>query len=292
MTAVTEQAVHAVGMWPSTRRLRAALRTNAVFSLLCGGGMVAGGWFVDEPWGLGPAALLPAVGVGVALFGVLVARLAVASAKPLRRWATLIVAADACWVLGSVALLLIVDFPIPGAVAVAAVAAAAAALAGWQLAGLAAVRGGDPLADVEVVEEVSVLRAAPERVWPLLTDHDLYGRLSPSLSTVEVISEPGRPLRRRCTNTRGAGWEETCTLWDEGRRFAVEVDTTNYPYPLSMMRGLWQVDPHPAGSLVTMRFAYQAHPTVTGGLFAVAFRPLFPPVLARIFHGWQTRLPH
>ncbi len=59
-----------------------------------------------------------------------------------------------------------------------------------------------------------------------------------------------------------------------------------------MMRGLWQVDPHPTGSLVTMRFAYQAHPTVAGGLFAVAFRPLFPPVLARIFHGWQTRLPH
>lgn len=290
-TAATNQAVHSVGTRPSTRRLRAALRANVMFSLLCGGALVVGGGFAAEPWGLGPAPLLPAVGVGVILFGVVVARLAVAPSEPLRRWATLVVAADACWVLGSIALLLIVDLPLPGSAAVASVAATVAALAGWQLAGVAAVRSGDPLADVEVVEAATVFLAAPEQVWPLLTDHDLYGRLAPSLSTVKVISEPGQPLRRRCTNTRGKGWEESCTLWDEGRRFAVEVDTDDYPYPLSMMRGLWQVEPHPTGSLVTMRFAYQADPTVTGGLFAVAFRTLFPPVLARIFRGWQMRLP-
>jgi len=290
-TAATEPAVHDVGTWPSTRRLRAALRANTVFSVLCGVAMVAGGWSAAAPWGLGPAALLPALGLVVALFGVLVARLAVAPALPLRRWATVVVAADLGWVLGSIALLLLVDVALPGAVAVAAVAAAVAALAGWQLAGVATVRGDDPLADVEIIETASRVNAAPEQVWPLLIDHDLYGRLAPSLSMVEVISEPDRPLRRRCTDTRGRGWEESCTLWDEGRRFAVEVDTTDYPYPLSMMRGLWQVDPHPTGSTVIMRFAYQANPTVIGGLFAVAFRPLFPPVLARIVRGWRARLP-
>lgn len=291
MTAVTEPADHAVGSWPSTRRLRAALRVNAVFSLSCGGVLMAGGWFVAGPWGLGPAPLVASVGVGVAVFGVLVARLAVAPATPLRRWAILVVAADFCWVLGSTFLLINADLPVPGVVAVAAVAAVVLALSGWQLAGMAAVRGGDPLADVEVIEQASTLGTAPEQVWPLLTDHNLYGRLAPNLSAVEVISEPGQPLRRRCTNTRGGAWEESCTLWDEGRRFAVEVDTTAYPYPLSMMRGLWQVDPRPAGSVLTMRFVYQAHQSVAGGLFAVLFRPLFPPVLARILRGLQARLP-
>lgn len=291
MTDVAAQPVHTAGTYPSTRRLRAALRANAAFSLLCGAVLVTGGWFAAEPWGLGPAPLLPVVGVGVGLFGVLVARVAVAPAQPLRRWTVFVVVADACWTLGSVVLLFTVDFPVAGAVAIAAVAAAVAVLASWQLAGMAAVLDGDPLADVEVIEKGSALKAAPEEVWPLLTDHDLYGRLAPNLSTVQVTSEPGRPLRRRCTNTRGRGWDETCTLWEEGRRFAVEVDTIDYPYPLSMMRGLWQVEPHPKGSLLTMRFAYQADQSVIGGLFAVAFRPLFGPVLARIYRGFRARLP-
>jgi hypothetical protein len=107
---------------------------------------------------------------------------------------------------------------------------------------------------------------------------------------VEVISEPGQPLRRRCTNTAGTGWEETCTLWDEGRRFAVEVDTSNYPYPVAVMRGMWQVDPAPDASRVTMRFAYQADATLRGALFAIVFRAMFRPALAKIFSGWRDQL--
>jgi ribosome-associated toxin RatA of RatAB toxin-antitoxin module len=233
----------------------------------------------------------PLVGAGVGAFSVLLARLAVQPAAALRLGAVLALAADAGWLLGSLALLTFAALPAPGAVAVALVTSAVAALAGWQALGLRAQRGDDPLADVEIVERARVLDAPPEQVWPLLTDHNLYGRLAPNLSSVDVISEPTGPLRRRCTNTGGRAWEETCTLWDDGRRFAVEVDISNYPYPLLMMRGLWQVDPHPAGSRVTMRFAYRARPTMTGGLFAIGFRPLFPPALNRIFDGWQRRLP-
>jgi hypothetical protein len=79
-------------------------------------------------------------------------------------------------------------------------------------------------------------------------------------------------------------------VWDEGRRFAVHVDTSSYPYPLRMMRGLWQVDPHPGGSRVIMRFAYQATPSVRGGLFAIGMRALSPLILNRIFRGWQRSL--
>jgi hypothetical protein len=53
------------------------------------------------------------------------------------------------------------------------------------------------------------------------------------------------------------------------------------------MRGLWQVDPHPAGSLVTMRFAYRTVPALRSGLFAIGLRVLFPLALRRILDGWQ-----
>jgi hypothetical protein len=281
--------VLAVGVWPTTSLLRSMLRANAVFSVVCGLMLVAAGWWVAAPWGLGPAVVPPVVGVGVAAFGVLVAWLAVQPGAVLRRWAVAVVVADLGWVAGSVGLLVMESLPGPGAVAVGAVAAVVAGLAVGQVAGLAAVRDSDPLADVEVMQVERVLATPPAAVWPLITDHDLYGRLAPNLSTVEVISETGAPLRRRCVNTAGQGWEETCTLWEDGRRFAVAVDTTRYPYPLILMRGLWQVDPHPAGSRVTMRFAYRAAPSVRGGLFAIALRVLFPPALNRILRGWQQR---
>jgi len=76
-----------------------------------------------------------------------------------------------------------------------------AALAAWQLGGVAGARGDDPLADIEVVQAVRVLAAAPADVWALLTDHDLYGRLAQNLSTVEVVSEAGQPLRRSASLT-------------------------------------------------------------------------------------------
>jgi carbon monoxide dehydrogenase subunit G len=286
----TADPVLAVGTWPTTRRLRAALRANAVFSMVSGAVLLVAGWFVAEALGAGPAAVPPLLGVAVASFGALVAWIAVLPAEPLRRWAVGVAAADAAWVIANVALLIRYPLTVPGAVAIAALAAVVAALAAWQLVGLAAARSDDPLADIEVVQAVRVLTAAPADVWPRLTDHDLYGRLAPNLSKVEVISDEGQPLRRRCTNTAGQGWEETCTLWDDGRRFAVDVDTSEYPYPILLMRGLWQVDPDPGGSRVTMRFAYQAIASLRGGLFAIGVRVLSPLVLNRIFRGWQRLL--
>jgi hypothetical protein len=261
-----------------------------VFSLTCGVTLAAGGAFVAEPWDLGPAMLPPAVGLGVTAFGFLLARLAVLPVDRLRRGALFTLAADLSWVLGSVGLIVLHPLPTAATVVVIVVATVVTIFAGWQLSGRVAAHRDDPLADLDVVQSSRVFAASPDRVWPLLTDHDLYGRLAPNLSRVEVISTADQPLRRRCVNTAGRAWEESCTLLDPGHRFAVHVDTTDYPYPLTLMRGLWQVDPHPHGSHVTMRFAFQATPTMRGGVFTIAFRALFPLALTHIFQGWQQQL--
>lgn len=270
--------VAAVGVRPTSRFLRAALRTNAAFSLLSGLVLACCGW-----WYL---PLLPA-GMAVAGFGLVVAGIAAVPANQLRRKAIPVIVADMLWVTASI--IVVAEVRLPAAVAIAAgvVAAAVAVLAGWQTAGLAATRPSDPLADLDIIEASRHLPVPPHRVWPLLTDDRLYGRLAPNLSSVEVISQPGETLRRRCTSTSGRHWQETCTLWDEGRRYAVEVDTSAYPYPLTVMRGLWQVDPRSPGSTITMRFALQATPTIRGGLFVLFMRLMFGPALSRIFKGWE-----
>ena len=282
--------VLAVGAWPTTRRARAALRANTVFSIASGVILLVGGWSLAHSWGVRQPAVPPLLGAAVTCFGLLAAWVAVLPAAPLRRWTVLVASADVSWVTASVALLIWYPLTVAGAVVVAWLAAVVAALAAWQLVGRAAARGDDALADVDVMQASRVLAAPPADVWPLLADHDLYGRLAPNLSTVETVNGAGQPLRRRYTDTAGQHWQETCTVWDEGRRFAIDVDTSDYPYPLRLMRGLWQVDPYAGGSRVIIRFAYQATPSVRGGLFAIGMRAVSPLILNRIFRGWQRSL--
>jgi hypothetical protein len=246
-----------VGQFPATQRLRAAVRANAAFSGVSGLATMIAAPFVAQSWGLGPAWLFVAIGAGVLGFAVLVSRVSVQPRSALRRQAILVTVADIAWVAASGAVLAFGAPTQSGAVAVTVVAAIVALAALAQISGLVRSRTDDALADLEVVEATRTMAGAPEEIWPLLVDHDLYGRLAPNLSSVEVISD--------------------------------------YPYPLRVMRGLWQVDPHPRGALVTMRFAYQADPTVYGGLFGLVFGSVSPVVLRRIFTGWQNQLtgaPH
>lgn len=288
MSTPVPDPIDTVGTYPTTRTVRAGLRANAAFSLLSGLAMVVAGPALTGPWGLGPWWLTSGIGAGVLAFAVMVAWAAVQPAGRLRGLALAVSAADAAWVAASIVVLVVVPPAAGGVIAVAAVAVAIAAVGTWQLFGLALSRvPHDPLADLEIIEIARTIPAAPPIVWQLITDHDLYGRLAPNLHTVEVISAPGEPLQRRCTAASGDSWEETCSLWDDGRRYAVDIDTTSYPYPLASMHGLWQVDPAPAGSRVTMRFAYRAQPSIRGGLYVLAARPVFPLALRRILTGWR-----
>ena len=63
---------------------------------------------------------------------------------------------------------------------------------------------------------------------------------------------------RRCWDTRGGTWRESCTRWEAGRSYTMEVDTSHYPYPFRAMRGTWSVaDAADGGSRITMRFDYR-----------------------------------
>ena len=86
-----------------------------------------------------------------------------------------------------------------------------------------------------------------------------YERYAAGLRTTEIISGTELGARRRCTDRSGSAWEETCTVWEPGRRVTMTVDVRTYPIKLrALLRsfsGTWTVAPHNDGSLITVAFA-------------------------------------
>lgn len=275
----------------SIHRLRGVLRANAAFSAAGGLLAVVGFALIDDLVGAN-GALVAATGAGLISFAVAV--LAVASLEPRRmlRGTALVSVADTVWAIATVVVVTTVDL---GATGVAVLTAIALVVAGFALAQVRLGSNAHNIDDLDapVAEEIRVQHhvAAPaSAMWPLITNHELYGRLAPNLSRVEVTGGEGEGMRRRCHDTRGRGWNETCTLWDDGHEFAVEVDTSDYPHPLTHMRGRWAVDPDNEDSLITMHFEFTPRPGIPGGVFAALMLLAFRPILRRIIRGWEREV--
>jgi ribosome-associated toxin RatA of RatAB toxin-antitoxin module len=103
-----------------------------------------------------------------------------------------------------------------------------------------------------------VVQAPADLVWAVVADVAGYAEVAPGLSHVEFLEGDGQGLRRRCYDVRGRGWNETCTLWEPGHRYRMQVDTASYPFPLRQLlrsfQGSWSVDPVPEGALITVGF--------------------------------------
>ena len=89
------------------------------------------------------------------------------------------------------------------------------------------------------------IAAPPAATWEAVADVSAYAQAASSLSRVEVSGG-------------GQSWDERCTLWEEGRRYRMEVDTTSYPAPLRQLlrsfSGTWSVEPTAERSRVVVAF--------------------------------------
>ncbi|MGD9702877.1 MAG: SRPBCC family protein [Ilumatobacteraceae bacterium] len=282
----------------AAQRLRNTLRLNAATSLAGGALAAVAPSRVDGWLDTGHAGSVRVVGLGLAVFVVGVVITAGARMSRLLRWVPVVVVGDAVWVLASVVTIFagwyaVAGDLIVGAVAVMVAAFAFAQCAGWlrtrsSIVDLVAVDEAPPVEVVHVERQVSV---DPGRAWAIVTDHDLYGRLAPNLSRVHATTGNGPGLERTCTNRKGHAWTESCTLWDDGHRFDIAVDTSNYPYPLDVMSGSWSVTAHPHDPnrcTVGMDFRYQPTRSIAGRLFAGLMQAAFPFVLRRIVAGWRS----
>ncbi|MEO1059810.1 MAG: SRPBCC family protein [Actinomycetota bacterium] len=277
-------------------RLRNALRLNAAFSTVTGiAALVAGGPIahllgVDQVWAVRA--------VGAMLLGFAANVLVVASLRTSRldRHSLVISIADLGWVASTVGVIALGSFSTSGVITAVAIALVVGELGITQLRARHRMRSAlaDTTADLEEsppVEIIELHRASDRSVdelWPVITDHALYARLALNLKGAEGLTPNGPGFRRTCTDTAGRTWSETCTLWEPGRRFDVNVDLEDYPYPLQLVQGSWSVEPaQRSTSEVGMRFAIRPDNGLRGLLFVPMMQALFGPILRRIARGWD-----
>lgn len=271
----------------NTSLLRLALRFNATFSLATGVGAVVFGEKLTTMLAL-PRVVFAVLGAGLVGYGFLLGGLSLARrvASP---WTVLATVMDFAWVLGSGALVAL--HVMPAAWVVIATAAVVAICAVLQLAGLRRVVFDNGRGHFEFARGVS---APAERAWSVVSDVARYAEFAGTLHKSEIVSGEGLGLVRRCEDTNGVCWLETCTRWEPGKAYAFEVDTTGpgYPLPLSTMRGDFEVDRvSDSRSTIRVRFTFSARGGAwTELLLSLLFSASGDRLVGAILQRWAARI--
>ncbi len=96
------------------------------------------------------------------------------------------------------------------------------------------------------VQRTRVVRADAAAAWSVVSDMAGYADHAPGLSETAVVQGSELGSTRRCVDTSGADWRETCVAWDPGSRFTVDVDISSYPAKyrtlFSSFQGTWWVE--------------------------------------------------
>lgn len=135
--------------------------------------------------------------------------------------------------------------------------------------------------------------APAELVWTVITDPDVYAEVAPNLSQVEVIEGAGEGMKRRCVDTDGNAWMETCHHWEEGRGFAVTVDTETSEFHqrlFTRFEGEWRLSKRENGVTVIVQFEFDTRYGPFGWPLARYFEYKAPSLIEPIFDGWEAEI--
>lgn len=135
-----------------------------------------------------------------------------------------------------------------------------------------------------------VVAAHPEQVWEVIAEAGNIAAHAPNLSASEIVSGEGQGMVRRCANRRDQAWQESCTVWEPGRRYTMDVDTSDYPYPMRVMRGTWSAEPAPAGARIGLHDEYEMRFGLLGRLAGRAMRPVFSKACSKMLDSYEREL--
>lgn len=126
--------------------------------------------------------------------------------------------------------------------------------------------------------------------WQVISDVEDYAETAPNLDKAVIEEGEGEGMIRRCWDTNGGTWRERCVLWDNGRAYAMQVDTSDYPYPFKAMQGTWSIEPQAHGTLIQMQFDYQLKYGPVGKLLGKTLEKRFKPIGEALLDNWEKKM--
>ncbi|MDP3278268.1 MAG: SRPBCC family protein [Deltaproteobacteria bacterium] len=266
--------------------LRGSLRANAVFSAVSGVLALALAQRVGALLAL-PAVVVSVTGGALVVFALSLGALSL-RARVSSPWSVLATALDVGWVVLSAVLLAVHSVP-----SVALVLGLAAVVAVFALAQVEGHRRALFVSGRGVYALSRTVAASPERAWRVVSDVAGYAQVAATLHRSEIVSGSGLGMVRKCEDTQGVCWTETCTRWEEGAAYAFEVDTRapGYPLPLASMRGDFEVAPGAGGGAV-VRVAFGFEPKGgwgTAALLGLVFAARGDAQVGAIMAKWAAQ---
>ena len=204
-----------------------------------------------------------------------------------------IIVQDFLWVLVSISLLLFQPFEISnvGSGIIAFVALVVLLMAINQARALAQTdrvssRG------VKQLSFGRTIHSSKEIVWSVISDVANYHVVAPNIDDVKVISGTGKGMVRSCRHGKDS-WTETCSLWQEEKEYAFEVNTyaPNYPYPFSYLKGSWQVEEVDSKQTkIIMVFEFEYKMKFQNWLLHPILKGKFTKTAEELLDNWQKQI--
>jgi CBS domain-containing protein len=111
---------------------------------------------------------------------------------------------------------------------------------------------------MSVYEMQRKIKAHPEVVWKVISDHEGFIDVAPDISKIETISGEKRERKHRLYHKSGMIWEEECIEWKEKSSYTMKVDTRNYPLPVKKMLRTCSMSEGPKNITIKLKYEYVA----------------------------------
>ena len=95
-----------------------------------------------------------------------------------------------------------------------------------------------------------------DTIWEILTDTKSFSESAPDVVRVEQLSGEALGMVRRVHHKSGRSWEEVCKEWEPKERFSMQINTENYPLPVTFLRRITSMEQKQKNVVIKIRYEY------------------------------------
>jgi ribosome-associated toxin RatA of RatAB toxin-antitoxin module len=131
-----------------------------------------------------------------------------------------------------------------------------------------------------------------DTVWDVISDLNNYHNIAPNIDETHVVSGEGEGMVRICSSGKNS-WEETCEVWEPGRKYSFLIDTAapDYPYPLQFLKGTWGIQPESDESVgIEIKFEFEYKYPLQALLIHPFMGTWFSGVCKELLDNWQQEI--